>query len=67
MADRERHQMVALGIEERIGANDQRPSSIFDDARKCLLKFAFGAAIHDVKLMTGRSCRQLHIVRLGAG
>jgi hypothetical protein len=59
--------LLALGIEEGIGADDQRPSSMFDDARKCPLKFAFGAAIHDVQLMPGRSCRQLHIVRVGVG
>jgi hypothetical protein len=65
MVFRERHQVIALGEKERIGAYDQRAGSKFGDSCKRTLEFAFATAIHDVQLMPGRLCRHLHIVRLG--
>ena len=61
MARRQRHELLAPIVEERIVADDQRAGMQLDEGREGGVDLAFGAGLQDRELHTLRARRFLHV------
>ena len=60
MACRQRHELFAAAVEERIGTDDECVGMLLDKSIKGGLEFALGAGFQDIKLHALRPRRFLH-------
>src|SRR5206468_4767584 len=61
MACRQRDELLAPAVEERIGAEDERASTQLDEGRKSCVDLAFGGGLHELELQPLRGRRILHL------
>ena len=61
MACRQRHELLAPAVEERIGADDERAGMQLDEGREGGVDLAFGAGLQDMELQPLRARRLLHV------
>ena len=59
MARCQRHELLALADEERVGADDERAGMRLDRASESGVDLAFGAGLQDKELHALRACRFL--------
>ena len=67
VARRQRDQLFALAVEERIGCYQKGARSLLDQGRECRLKIAFGARVEDKKLQPEHMRRPLDVSPIGLG
>ena len=61
MACRQRHELLAPAVEERIGADDERAGMQLDEGGEGGVDLAFGAGLQDRELHPLRARRFLHV------
>ncbi len=61
MACRQRHELLAPAVEERIGADDERAGMQLDEGGESGVDLAFGAGLQDMELHPLRARRFLHV------
>ena len=61
MARRQRQDLLASAVDERIAVDDERTGLHLDEGRKSGIDLAFGAGLQDRELHTLRARRFLHI------
>ena len=64
VAGRQRDDLIAPAVEERIGANDERAGPLLDHGCEGRVDVAFGAGIQDMELQPQRARRRLQVFRL---
>ena len=67
MACRQRHELLAPVVKDRVGSNDEPAGMRFDDGRESRVDLAFVAGFHDLELQSLYVRRFLHVLHNALG
>jgi hypothetical protein len=61
MTRRERDEVIAALVEERIDADKERSATLLGNGHECYVNLAVGTGLQDNELYSKHTCSRLHI------